>query len=216
MNDRPREGIYLDATLAVIGEQVDERIDELTRRRGRRVRIGIATLAVATIASGAATAVALTSRAGEQEPAASAPLTVTREVHCVDRPDPGVAAYFTARYRTGDDVSVDDAALCASARSAIAADDGAIAQDSPAELVARALELVRSAATVDAAAPGTADGPAPAAVGVDEASFGLLSAGAGASFVVCAAGGDLNVVVSTRSAATNGVERAALCAAVDR
>jgi len=216
MNDRPREGIYLDAALAVIGEQVDERIDELTRRRGRRLRIGFATLAVATIVSGAAAAVAFTSRAADDAPTASAPLTETREVHCVDDTDPATRAYFTARFRAADDVVVDDAALCAAARTAIAADDGDIAQDSPAQLVARALELVRSAATMDAASTGASEDPAPPPVSVDEASFGLPTAGAGASSVVCAAGGGLNVVVSTVSATTTAVDRAALCAAVLR
>ena len=40
MNRAPKDGVYLDATLAVIGQQVEERIDERTRRRLRRNRIG--------------------------------------------------------------------------------------------------------------------------------------------------------------------------------
>ncbi len=35
MSAQPKDGIYLDATLGVIGERIDERIDEIGRRRRR-------------------------------------------------------------------------------------------------------------------------------------------------------------------------------------
>lgn len=208
MKDRPKEGIYLDATLAVIGEQLEERIDALSRRRALRLRLGVAALAIATVASGSVAAVALTSNATDASPEASVSLTVPGEVHCVDGTDADRPAYFTARYRTAEEVEVDPVMLCGIARSAIATDDGTIEGAAPRELAGIAESLLLEAFTDDA--PG--EMPKADAVAVDAASFGVLSAYGGPHMIACTSDGHEVVFAAPYGDAPTLAERMAACA----
>jgi hypothetical protein len=140
MSRGPREGVYLDATLAVIAQQVEERVDRIQHRRRRRLRLGIAALALTTLGAGAATAAALTS---------PPPATVVVEVpvqiarlQCVEGIDPNAAAYFAVRYAvpavSGD--TIDALAACLDAHAALESWEHL----SPEETLARAGQLLRS------------------------------------------------------------------------
>ncbi len=205
MSERPKEGIYLDATLAVIGEQLDARIDELTRRRRTRSRFGVAALAVVALASGSVAAVAITTAGPDAAPAAAAHTEVA-DLHCIDGLDPARAAYFTVRYRVAPEMVVEDAATCAAAREAIAA-DGSLTEASPAELVGLADRLLEGNAT----RPEAENAPAPDAVSVEEASAGPLALVTGPlAPIVCTA--DAGTVVYLGAASdVAGKDRALLC-----
>lgn len=142
-SDRPKEGIYLDAALAVVGEQLDERIDELSRRRRLRTRVGVAALAVFAVASGGVAAVALSGLA--PAPASPAALSAEHEVRCVEGADSD-DAYFTVRYRTAEgEADADAVRLCAQARSAIAGGFEEFRAASPKELRAIAEGFIADA-----------------------------------------------------------------------
>jgi hypothetical protein len=137
---RPAQGVYLDAKLAVIAQQVDERIDGLQGRRRRGVRLGVAALAVLAVGGTAATAAALSY---------SPPATVVVEVpiaveslHCIEGVDASAAAYFTVRYVLGADEPdpVDPVAACTAARSV-----GVDSDATPEELLALASQLLAEA-----------------------------------------------------------------------
>lgn len=206
MSDRPKEGIYLDAALGVIGEQIDERIDELARRRRGRSRVGVAVLAIATVASSSLAAFAITSAGGGAAPDGPA-LTRNVEVHCIDGEDAEEAAYFTVRYRAAQTAAGDPARVCAGARSLLISDDGTIAAGAPTEIVRIASDVVPAAAKrTDAAA---------SAVRVEEASFGRLSAVGGPNMIVCETG-DLAIVLATVPGAVAPGDQPLLCARATR
>jgi hypothetical protein len=159
----PAEGVYLDAKLAVIAQQVDERIDGLQGRRRRGVRLGVAALAVLAVGGTAATAAALSY---------SPPATVVVEVpiaveslHCIEGVDAAAAAYFTVRYALGPDEAdpVDPVAACTAARSVEVDSDA-----TPAQLLAMASLLL-----ADASPAGTDD------LAVRHATFGRVDAAPG-------------------------------------
>ena len=56
----PKAGIHLDAAMAVVEQEVNERIDRIQDRRRRLSRVVVGALLVGTVAGGAATAAALT------------------------------------------------------------------------------------------------------------------------------------------------------------
>lgn len=210
MSDRPREGTYLDAALAVVGEQLEERIDELSRRRRMRNRVGIAALAVATVVSGSMAAVALSNPTTDAAAPAPVSLTVSAELRCVDGFDASRPAYFAVSYRTTDEGALDGERACAAARSALAADDAQVTSAAPAALVAMAAELLGEA--MGASGATVADLPA---VAVDEASFGRLSPVGGARMVACD-GGSVSIVLATSlDGAPTALQHAALCAQTD-
>lgn len=208
MSDRPRDGIYLDAALGVIGEQIDERIDELSRRRRRRARAGIAALAMAAVASSSVAAFAITSAVQllPQEPSTATMSTI--EVHCVDGEDTLRSAYFAVRFRAAVESTGKPERVCATARNRLAADDGTIAAATPSEVVAIASEIVAAATRSTT--------PAAASIAVDEASFGRLSHAGGPEMTACRTD-DLVIVLATpRGAPASPAERALLCARATR
>lgn len=174
MSERPKEGVYLDAALGVIGEQVAERIDELSRRRRRTTRTGVVALAAVTVFSGSMAAAAMTGAFGssesggmEQAMALAAPV----QLRCVDGTDASDPAFFTVHYRTAEDAGVDAVAVCAQARTAIAEDAEARSDASPEQLVAMAERIFGTAGVVDAR--------------VDHASFGPVAASAPSAARTC-------------------------------
>ncbi|UJP10463.1 hypothetical protein L2X99_01830 [Microbacterium sp. KUDC0406] len=198
MSERPKEGVYLDAALAVIGEQVEERIDELDRRRRRRARVGVSALVAATLLSGSAAAYAI---AQSHRPPHQAPIvevSETRQLSCVEGADASAPAYFTVSYRADPAASVDAMAVCADARSTLASETARIARSSPVQLVAIATRLLKADAadrfTVEAASFGTisADPATPVRVcGDGDATVVLVAppdAGSSPPIVVCSAG----------------------------
>ncbi|HWI30696.1 MAG TPA: hypothetical protein VNT50_04345 [Microbacterium sp.] len=161
----PREGIYLDAALQVIGQHVDERIDELLRRRRLRVRIGICALAMLTLATGSVAAVALTSSVPDA--LVSAPTArVDGELRCVEGVDASAPAYFSVRY--SGQIEVDPVDWCSAAWAALDADPEGVSAASPDRLIALAAELASS--HVQSAIDETQ---------VREATFGLITTGGG-------------------------------------
>lgn len=145
MNDRPREGIYLDAALGVIGEQVEERIDELGRRRRVRARLGVFALALAVVVGGSTAAYALVQGgAAPQATSTADAATSLMRLSCVEGSGTGASAYFTASYRIAADAAIDAAAVCADARATLASDQDRIAQASPRDLVAIAKALMNT------------------------------------------------------------------------
>ena len=116
MSNGPADGAYLEAKLAIIGQQVEERIDGIQGRRRRALRVGVAVLAAVSLGATAATAAALT-YAPPATVVVEVPVTV-ENVRCVD----GDAVYFTARYTVSADEPdpVDRTAACAGARGEVA------------------------------------------------------------------------------------------------
>ncbi|MGM7699649.1 hypothetical protein [Microbacterium sp. A84] len=166
MSERPKEGIYLDAALGVIGEQVAERIDEIDRRRRRRTRVGVSVLAAVTVLSGSLAAAAMTGAFESPESEADrGPGSMSEPAHlrCVEDADAGPTAFFTANYRLAAGATLDVAMVCEQARTMIAADDEILADSSPEELVAFAERMLLTRLDDDA-------------VRVSEASFGTVSA----------------------------------------
>lgn len=191
---RPAEGAYLEAKLAVVAQQVDERIDGIQGRRRRGVRLGVAALAVLAVGGTAATAAALSY---------SPPATVVVEVpvaveslHCVDGPDASAAAYFTVRYALAADEPdpVDAVAACAAARSVEVDSDA-----TPEQLLAMASQLL-----------GDASPAGSEALTVRHATFGRVDA----------AEGDLASTVCRESSSTtvlvHAIDAIADCAGAGR
>lgn len=145
---RPREGIYLEAALAVIGEQVDERIDELSRRRRLRSRITIGALSVFAIASTSVAAVAITSASVQHDSATRVgAAAIEHELHCIAGPSPHLPAYFTTRYEATASVSVDPVAVCGAAYRSVTAPDADFGSLTPSQLVIFAAGLLDEAST---------------------------------------------------------------------
>ncbi|MEZ3159343.1 hypothetical protein AB1K54_02220 [Microbacterium sp. BWT-B31] len=204
--ERPKEGIYLDAALAVVGEQLDERIDELSRRRRMGARAGIAALSVLAVASGSvAAAVALS--AAPATPAQQAALTAEHVLRCVEDDGTGRDAYFTLRYRTGvGDASADEVRVCASAWSALERDQAMLVAATPDRLVQIAEGFVAAALVVD----DESGNPAPQ-VAVTDASFGRLSGSGGMPIMLACAGEAASVVVAVRDRDLTSAEQALAC-----
>jgi len=212
MSDRPKEGLYLDAALAVVGEQIEERIDQASRRRRARQRWGVATLALATMVSGSVAAVALSGVVTDAATAPPSALTVSAEVRCVDGFDLDRPAYFTAHYRTTDPAEVDLGRVCTAVRSMLTDDERDIASTPPAVLIRVAEDVLRGAA--HAGDPAGSGESAP--IAVSEASFGVLSPGGGSQMVVCALD-DVTVVLATSLAEPPSLlTLTALCSGGDR
>lgn len=157
----PKTGIHLDAAMAVIEQEVNERIDRIQDRRRRLSRAVVGVLLVGTVAGGAATAAALTGAPPQTPPVVAAPLVV--ELHCVEGADPRASAYFTLRYRVAEEdaPAIVASGVCAAARAALS-DSIEVAEADPAELLAIASLIV------DTAIPAGVD----VDYTVDEASFG--------------------------------------------
>jgi hypothetical protein len=206
----PREGIYLGAALAVVEQQINERLDVLTRRRRTVTRALIAGLVVTTLGGGAATAAALTFAAAPSAPEVTV-VETSLELHCVQGETADVPAFFTARLTVLGEAAadVDTAAICGAAFAAVGSDGGALRDSTPDELLANATALVADSA-------GLVDGETT----VLESSFGAVSdsAGDGTRVTSCerADDGRVVVLVGTRDTSAAGAAPAALlCRAND-
>ena len=186
----PKEGIYLDAALAVVEQQVDERIDRIVDRRRRMTRLTIGVLLSTTLAGGALTAAALTYFPQEVLPAAE-PL-VAVELHCVEGGDATAPAYFTARFRVTEAGAsrTDPADVCSAARSTLT-ESTELANANPAALLRIATRVVASAEAEPE------EGAAAAAPEVSEASFGALQLTGSIELGVCERASDGRLVVLT-------------------
>jgi hypothetical protein len=118
----PREGIYLAAALAVVEQQVNERLDGVVARRRRATRALLVGLLVTTLAGGAATAAALTVIPEPTTPTVM--IESSLELHCIDGDSTAAPALFTARIsvRTEAGSPLDLAGICSTARAALVAD----------------------------------------------------------------------------------------------
>lgn len=164
MSEKPREGVYLDAALAVVGEQIEERIDQLSHRRAVRRRMGGGALAAATLLSGAIAAAALSGAFPGAQPEAAAPVDWGQpaQLRCVEGADAEALAFFTAEYRVPEGTTVDAAAVCSGARAMIKGDARLLGEASPEQLVVLAESVLRVALVEDE-------------VAVSDASFGRVS-----------------------------------------
>lgn len=196
----PKEGIYLDAALAVIGEQVEERIDELSRRRRTRRRFGIAALSVFALASGSVAAVALSTEREAEQPVAAA-LSAEHTVQCVEGESAVRDAYFTVRFRTAGEARVDRLHLCGQAWSALASGSAELRAATPEELIGIAADYV-SAAAPDAGA----------AVSVSDAAFGRLGAAGEAPVMIACERADSTLVLSPSVVPSAPADRVLFCA----
>lgn len=145
---RPAEGSYLDAKLAVIAQQIDERIDGIQGRRRRRVRFGVAALAVLAVGGTAATAAALS-----YSPPATVVVevpTVVESLHCIEGVDASAPAYFTVRYSLEADEPdpVDAVEACTAARSVDIDSDA-----TPEQLLRVAAQLLADSSSVGGEEP---------------------------------------------------------------
>ncbi|QEO09797.1 hypothetical protein [Protaetiibacter larvae] len=168
----PKQGIYLDAALAAVGERVEERIDRVVERRRRRTRALVAALAGTTLLGGAVTAAALT--VGAQD--APAPSYHLESVRCVEGADDSGSSYFAVRYELADSDRgrVDAEALCLGARDRLVAAPE-LADASPARLLALAEQLIDAASTASAGAADAGSAGATVDAHPRSASFGVLS-----------------------------------------
>lgn len=121
MSGGPAEGRHLEAKLAIIAQQVDERIDAIEGRRRRGARAGAAALVLLALGGGAATAAALS-----YPPPATVVVEVpvaVESLRCAEGADADAPAYFTARYSfpAGASDPVDRTSACGAART-VAAD----------------------------------------------------------------------------------------------
>lgn len=205
MSDAPKSGIYLDAALAVIGEQVDERIDELSRRRRLRYRIGLATLSIVALASGSVAAVALSSAGSRKEAPPAAVLTIEHELRCVEGESALRDAYFTVRYRMAEESGADQQRLCALAWSALETDAAMLRSATPEELIDIAEGLVEESL-------GVASLDAAPAMLVSEASFGRLSGALAHPAMVACESDDTTVVLAVAAVPRGPAEQILLCA----
>lgn len=162
MSAQPKQGAYVDAALAVVGERIDERIDELGRRRHRRRAWGVVGLVSATVLSGSVAAYALTAAGTSDETAAPVPDMTAHSIACVDGTDVDAPAYFTARYRVDAGVEVSPSAICTAARAVADAEVRALSPDASRALAGRLI------AGVNGEVPTTE-------VRVDAASFAVAS-----------------------------------------
>jgi hypothetical protein len=209
----PHQGIYLDAALAAIGERVEERIDRLVARRRGRVRALVATLAVATVAGGAATAAALT---WGPDVAPDAGEAVQRQLACVPDDEPDAAALFTARFRIAVDDSDrwDPAALCEAAAARLAAQPS-LTSASPSRLLATAVEMYRStspAAVIDGESAPPPRVEARAATFLVETQLG---ADASEAWALCGSAGDVTVLMVSPSASARPASVPTGCVALE-
>ncbi|WP_435746475.1 hypothetical protein [Microbacterium sp. PMB16] len=194
MSTRPKEGIYLDAALGVIGEQIEERIDALTRLRRIRVRIAVVALSLLTVASGSLAAVALTTGLQpEAAPSVKTAAVSTAQIRCVEGTDASARPFFTAVYRIAVDVDVDGTVLCTSAQQMLATDAASIDAASPESLVIIAEGLLGEVADASG-------------VRVDTASFGTLQQKAAAvdTQAMTCVDGDTTVVLLASPARAGG------------
>lgn len=195
----PKEGIYLDAALAVIGEQIEERIDELSRRRRARRRVGVAALSIFALASSSVAAVALSTARDAEEPAAVV-MSAEHVVQCVEGESAVRDAYFTIRYRAAEGAGVDQLHLCGQAWSALASDSTEIRAATPDELISIAADYV-SAAAPDA---GTA-------VSVSDAAFGRLRANSEPPVMIACERGDSTLVLTPSVVLSAPTDRVLFC-----
>lgn len=207
----PKIGTHLDAALAVVEQEVNERIDRIQDRRRRISRFVVGTLLVGTVAGGAAAAAALTAAPPDTTPVVVAPLVV--ELHCVDGVDASASAYFTVRYAVApdDETAITPGGVCSEARAALK-DSIDLAESEPTELLEVASLIVDAA--VDAV---DAEG---AEFTVDEASFGVtsLSATVDVAYGACERESDGRIVVlaiPTDSAPQTPAGWASRCALTD-
>lgn len=146
----PKEGIYLDAALAAVGERVDEQIDRIAARRRRRSRALVASLAATTLLGGAVTAAALTFA---PEPPA-APVYELHSVRCVEGADDAAGAFYAVRFEIDAALQdrVNPEALCRAAWDRLAAAPRLV-DAGPAQLLALGRELIRATSTPSAEEP---------------------------------------------------------------
>lgn len=146
---RPAEGAYLDAKLAVVAHQVEERIDEIQGRRRRGLRTAVATLAVLAVGGTAATAAAL-SYAPPSTIVVEVPVAVER-LRCIEGTDATASAYFTVRYAVpaSDAGNVDPVTVCRAAHASGDFIDGL----TPEELLDRAAEILAADLAAGSSAP---------------------------------------------------------------
>jgi hypothetical protein len=142
--NEPASGIYLDATLTVIRDRVEQRIDVLQRRRRRGVLALVLSLVfVAAVSGTAAAAVLLAPRS-----APVSPIVAAQQLQCVAGSDVAKPAYFGARFAASSRLSLAAiASVCAAAWPRVEAGVGSV-KDVAAELVrAAGADLV----TIDSA-----------------------------------------------------------------
>jgi hypothetical protein len=183
----PKAGVYLDAAMAVVEQEVNERIDRIQDRRRRLSRMVVGALLVGTVAGGAATAAALTAAPPKTTSAVSERVVV--ELHCIDGADAGGTAYFTVRYRVAapDASSIAATGVCSAAHAALT-DSIELARAEPAELLEIASLIVGAAAASGQEVDYT----------VDEASFGSAALPATAvSYGACERESDGRIAVLT-------------------
>lgn len=196
MSDRPKEGVYLDAALGVIGEQVEERIDEIVRRRRVRARVGVVALGALTLASGSVAAVAVTASLQSSRPAPEATASAsTAQVRCIDGEDLTATPFFTVTFRIPAGAGVDEERLCVEARQQLATDAAALGRATPEELVASAEERLLDVSDTDE-------------IAVEEASYGVLpnardTGGDGAA--VCVDGATTTILLGASAHAVGGL-----------
>lgn len=205
----PREGIYLDAALSVVEQQVNERIDRVSHRRRITTRALITGLLITTLGGGVATAAALTI-----VPADSQPTTVVSsiELHCAEGASTRTPALFTARFSVqgSPESAIDFAAVCSDAREAVLNDNSGALQDAtPDNLLAIAEAVIES--STESNSRGLVD--------VAEASFGPARGAAGPTdFTTCerSRDGRLTVLITPRESGSNTVAaQATRCLAND-
>lgn len=202
----PRDGIYLDAALAVAAQEVEERIDRIEARRRRRARLGVAVLSLSTLAGGSIAAAALVTA-----PPATVVIEVPielRDLQCVEGADPTAAAYLTLRYAipAGAPDPLDAAEVCRSARALLIGDPAAVLSNAPEELLRRATELLAAGLVAE---PDETRPAAPAPT-VHRASFLPLREGAAGATTetVCLRGADDRRVVVVVPRGPDSGERA--------
>lgn len=141
-SDSPKDGVYLDAALERVRQEVSERIDRVDRRRSQlRIAATIALTGVALV-GGAGIATALTALPSAPGPVERASVAVG----CDGQRTDAAAGFFTVTFTLPepDAARVDAEALCALAGERLA-DDPGVTDRSPAELLALAAVLIRQA-----------------------------------------------------------------------
>jgi hypothetical protein len=119
----PREGAYLDATLAQIEARVDADIERMTRRRHRRRIALVATLVLSTVAFGTAAAAVAVTGVWQVDNGA------THQFECLQGDSIGNDSYFAVSFRVVDADSgyvVDPVRICTAAWTGIAVQTGSV------------------------------------------------------------------------------------------